>query len=387
MRRSGSSSSGATKRREAGGDYLRVPAPGGGVGLIVRGSSRELLGDVDAVVFDCDGVLIDARRSYDATIRVVVEMMVKEIAGVRLGLARAIPNLISTMRRTGGFNSDWDTTYALTLFSLVALERRGDGRGARGPGATEELLNITAKFGSARRESGWRAVDSFLESEFPPLEESLDRAREYLGYPGVPPEGRMTTAFDELYFGASLFEKFHGVPAKNARARGLIELERVLVKRETLESLAKMVGHARLAMVTGRPYLGTEHSLGKRFMGYFDKGSSMFIGDSDMHPELRAEYDRYRKPSPEALLRASEKLSSARLLYVGDSAEDLLMVQNLKRRGRADFLFAGVYGMSPDVADQVAFFEREGSDVIVRSVNQLPSGLLLPPSDEVTREG
>ena len=112
-----------------------MPTRGAG-DFAVNRSSIGLLGKVDAVVFDCDGVLIDARRSYDATIRVVVETMVEEMTGVRLRLARAIPRLIATMRSTGGFNSDWDTTYAMTLFSLVALRRKG-GQGAKGAGAIE----------------------------------------------------------------------------------------------------------------------------------------------------------------------------------------------------------------------------------------------------------
>ena len=357
--------------------YLRVPTRGGG-DFAVNRSSVEVLGKVDAVVFDCDGVLIDARRSYDATIRVVVETMVEEMTGVRLRLARAIPRLIATMRRTGGFNSDWDTTYALTLFSLVAL-RRKDGRGAKGAGAMEALEGITAAFGSAPRRRGREAVDSFLGSEFPALKETLDKSREYLGYPGTPPEGRMTTAFDELYFGTSLFKKIHGIKASKPRAKGLIELERTLVTRKTLESLTKTLGGARLALVTGRPYLGTEHSLGKTVMGYFDKEASMFVGDADIDTSLRTEYDGYRKPNPAALVRARESLSSETLLYVGDSAEDLMMVQSARRSGLKGYLFAGVYETSPVKADQASFFAREGSDVIVETVNQVPSGLLLTP--------
>ena len=373
-------SGGALEERRAGARYLRVPTRGGG-DFAVNRSSIGLLGKVDAVVFDCDGVLIDARRSYDATIRVVVETMVEEMTGVRLRLARAIPRLIATMRSTGGFNSDWDTTYAMTLFSLVALRRKG-GQGAKGAGAIEALEGITAAFGSAPRGRGQEAVDSFLGLEFPTLKGSLDKSREYLGYPGTPPEGRMTTVFDELYFGASLYEKIHGVQASKPRAKGLIELERTLITRKTLESLTETLGGARLAMVTGRPYLGTAHSLGETVMGYFDKGASMFIGDADINTSLRAEYDGYRKPSPTALVRAREKLSSETLLYVGDSAEDLMMVQNARRRGLKGYLFAGVYETSPMQADQASFFGREGSDVIVETVNQVPSGLLLTPKSE-----
>ena len=347
--------------------------------MSVNRSTMDILGKVDAVAFDCDGVLVDARKSYDETIRVVVETMVEEMTGVKLRLAGAMPGLIATIRRTGGFNGDWDTSYALTLFGLVALQQRKQGRGA------ETLNSIAATFGSARRVKGKEAVDSFLESEFPSTKDSLDKSREYLGYPRTPPEGRMTTVFDELYFGASLFEKIHGVRAKGPRTKGLIELERILVDGKTLDSLERKLGRARLAMITGRPFVGTEHSLGK-LMRYFDKDASIFIGDADIDLDLRAEYDRLRKPSPEALVRAREKLSSETLLYVGDSAEDVMMVQNARRRGVEGLLFAGVYQTSPVKTDQASFFRREGSDLVVETVNQIPSGLLLPLRNEGGRE-
>ncbi len=192
----------------------------------------------------------------------------------------------------------------------------------------------------------------------------------------------MTTAFDELYFGSSLFRRVHGTAASRPGVKGLIDLERTLVTVKTLESLSKTIGGPRLAMVTGRPYLGTEYSLGRRIMGFFDKGASMFIGDADVDPALRPKYDAYRKPSPEALVRAKESLSSETLLYVGDSAEDLMMVQNARRRGLDGYLFAGVYETSPVRADQASFFEREGSDLVLATVNQVPSGLLPSPRGE-----
>jgi phosphoglycolate phosphatase-like HAD superfamily hydrolase len=353
--------------------YIRVP-PRGGRALAVNRLSRDALGKVDAVAFDCDGVLIDARKSYDATIRVVVETMVQEVTGVRLRLARAIPRLISTVRRTGGFNSDWDTSYALTLFSVVALGERKDRKGAEVSGAVEILNKITAEFGSAPRGRGQDAVDSFLASRFPMMREELDRSRQFLGYRGTPPEGRMTTLFDELYFGASLFEKIHGIRSRT-QTKGLIELERILVDRKTLDTLQRRLGGPRLAMITGRPFVGTNRSLG-RLMRYFDREASVFIGDADINPDLRVEYDRLRKPSPEALIRAKETFSSGTLLYVGDSAEDLMMVQKARAKGLEGFLFAGVYQTSPVQADQASFFEREGSDLVVETVNQVPSGLL-----------
>lgn len=355
-------------------DYLRPASRGD---LALRKASVSDLSEVDAVAFDCDGVLIDARSSYDETIRVVVEKMVEGFGGVKLPIERVSQALISRVRRTGGFNSDWDTTYALTLFTLVALERERAPRSR----AIRALTETTSRFSSAPRGRGKEAVDSFLEEECPELEGMLDRAREYLGYPATPPEGRLTTVFDELYFGGELFREIHGYAPAKSRKKGLIELERPLVSTRTLDSLVKSLGRRRLAMVTGRPRVGTAYSLGEEIMGYFDKDASMFIGDADIDLSLRSEYDRYRKPSPDALVRAKDKLSAGTLLYTGDSAEDIQMAKGATSRGLPGFLFAGVYETSAARSDQASFFRKEGADMVLGSVNQVPSGLLLARND------
>ncbi len=123
-------------------------------------------------------------------------------------------------------------------------------------------------------------------------------------------------------------------------------------------------------------------------MGHFDRGSSMFIGDADVYPELALEYERFRKPSPDSLVRASERLSSRTFLYVGDSAEDMMMVQRAKEMGGLeDCLFAGVCGMAPDPKGQASFFEGGGADLVVMSVNEIPSLLLAAPRNRGARAG
>ena len=208
------------------------------------------------------------------------------------------------------------------------------------------------------------------------MADALKETNDYLGYPGTPPESRLATLFDQLYFGASLYQRSHGFSGGGPKT-GFISLERVLIKNESVRALEKVLGKGKLAIVTGRPSVGTSYSMGKSLMDHFNKEASLFIGDADINPQMRAEYDKFRKPSPEALVRAAEKLSSKALLYVGDSAEDLMMVRDGKADGRLkDCLFAGVYGMSPEPKEQVAFLEGNGSDLIVRSVNDIPARLL-----------
>ena len=341
---------------------------------------RSDLSKVDAVAFDCDGVLVDARLSYDKTIKLTVEAMVKGATKEKLSLGRAAPGLIAMVRRTGGFNSDWDNTYALTLFAYVALK----GKDRKGT-PLKRMETITAKFGSAPRRAGVKDADSFLDSLFPEMSEGLKRAREFLGFPGRPNVSRLSKFFDELYFGRRLYEKSHGMPGRGP-VKGYIELEKTLVKLSTLRSLQAKLGGGRLAIVTGRPSLGTAYSLGQKVMDYFNKEASIFIGDADVDPKMKTEYDRYRKPRPDALIRAMDKMRSNAMLYVGDSAEDLLMVKDGRAQGRlGECLFAGVYGMAPVAKDQVSFFEGNGADAVVRSVNEVPSRLLMPSGKEGTQ--
>ena len=305
--------------------------------------------------------------------------MVEALTGERLKLEKAAPGLIAVLRRTGGFNSDWDASYALTLFAFASL-KGGEKNGT----PLERLEALTGRFGGAPRKAGVKDVDSFLDEEFPSMLDALTKAGEFLEFPGRPPQSRMATLFDELYFGASLFQKTHGMPRKGPK-KGFIDLERVLIKTESARALEKILGHGRLAIITGRPSLGTAYTLGKGMIKRFNREASMFIGDAELNAETSAEYEKFRKPSPEALVRASEKLSSKSLLYVGDSAEDLMMVNDAKAQGRLQgCLFAGVYGMSPDAQDQIDFFERNGADVVVKSVNEIPVRLLRARKGQVT---
>jgi len=54
-----------------------------GPAWIRRGAERALR-NADVAAFDCDGVLVDTRNSYDATTVRVVERLIGEMFGVRL---------------------------------------------------------------------------------------------------------------------------------------------------------------------------------------------------------------------------------------------------------------------------------------------------------------
>lgn len=325
----------------------------------VSSSALKQLARVDAVVFDCDGTLIDVSRSYDAAIIRTASSLIRNFTDKILPIEKVGGELIQEIRRTGGFNSDWDLTYALSLFSAVIAD---EGAGI------PRLKSISADFASRPRQ-GWRSVDRFLDASGLGSK-SVKEVRSYLGYPGNPLKSRLAATFDQVYYGERLYEEVYGVKPEKNYKKGLIDLERIIVTRETLNGISSVAGR-RIAMATGRPFIAVEYTL-KSLLDYFERDASVYIGDGDIFPELAPGLAKFKKPSGESLLLARKELGSSVLLYVGDSAEDRLMVRNA---GAPDgtILFVGVYGSSFSEKEQISYFTGAGSDVVMKDVNQIPA--------------
>jgi len=326
--------------------------------------------DVDAIVFDCDGVLVDASQSYDATTIKVVDGLVRELLGAKLSWDEFGPALILQLRRTGLFNNDWDTTYALTMFSALALCEAGPTLGTN---ITSRIQSMINEFTASLKEvaPGDVAVNRYLRRAISSSSQDyqISKIQEILGYPGSPPRSFMAAVFDETYHGPRLYEQMYGTTASYYRGEGLIEKERILVERKDLDSLNALLGKGRLAIVTGRPFLPAKHVL-KSILDCFNPKASIFLGDID-----RGSFSPLRKPSGQALVRAYKTLRSAMMLYVGDSTEDIMMVENAS--AEISVLSVGVYGTSLDKMGQVRLFRNRGVDLILPTARSLSTVLRL----------
>lgn len=335
-------------------------------GVVYRSPlSASVLSKVDAVVFDCDGTLIDVRDSYDTAIIRTVMSMVESFFGRVLQIEQAGQKFILQIRHTGGFNADWDITYAITLFAAAAL----GGPSIPDEDAVQRLAKIVDDFASRERLEGWRSVDRYMVTGR--LENQTVRdVRRYLGYPGNPLTSRLAATFDQVYYGENLYKRVYGLDPEVRYEKGLIESEKVMVTTGSLDRLVELLGEKRMAMATGRPFVAVQHTLG-RLLDYFERDASVYIGDGDIYPDLAPKLSKFKKPSGESLLLARRKLSSEALLYVGDSAEDRLMVPNAGAP-KGSMAFAGIYGSSFNDQEQISYFTKTESDLIVKSVNQIP---------------
>ena len=361
--------------------YTRVTTPAGPV-FLRRGS--EVISKIDSIVFDCDGVLIDARNSYDRAIQETLDRITGEIFGIRITWKDRVREMIQSLRMTGGFNNDWDTTYALSLFAAVSLP--SDLRGvaaagsvgkrprAIGPSLSSEVASgvarLVGKFSRLPSRPGHNSVNRFVRDSLSADDRKLCNAvAEYEGYPGTPPTSRLASMFDEMYHGPELYREMYGAEPKYYEGRGYIEDDELLVNEQDVAFLSRRLG-GRLALATGRPSGATWHSLGG-LMSYFRSDASVFIGDADRGPRYRAKLLAFKKPSGLSLIHARRRLRSKMLLYVGDSAEDVQMVRNARRSWRG-MSFAGVYGTADSPDARRKFFMENGAELILPGVAALP---------------
>jgi phosphoglycolate phosphatase-like HAD superfamily hydrolase len=332
----------------------------------------------DAVVFDCDGVLVDTRDSYDRAIVVTVAYFLSSIFGLRLNPTFPIQQFVETLRGTGQYNNDIDA--AATILVSIAANLPGDRAASCLQSLGETLGGLQETLdseGFARRLSrlleeasqGFNPFVKAIKAKFPNSARCVDALLERLGYPGGPASSLLSRVFDEYYYGPALLRQLHGIaPVVGCRTR-LIDSEKVLVLPETLLSLSSLLPNGKIAIVSGRSRLGTEYTLGGLIK--FFRGSPMiFLEDHDA--KINARLPIPGKPNPESLLLAAEQMgASGTILYVGDSAEDLMMVSNAKST-LSNLAFCAVIGAAHG-ARRASMFAERGADAILESVNDLPA--------------
>lgn len=299
----------------------------------------------DCVLFDIDGVLVDIRKSYNATIKRTVEYMLKFIIG-RSFRTLVTDQIILKFRQSGGFNNDTDTSYAITL-AILANQPKNIPQGRR----------FLAKVAKNADESGYVSVEKFLALY------DINKWKKVLVYPGSVKDSMLARVFDEIFYGSELFRKQdHLEPKYRTTGRPLIKNDKLTVTARTMKKLNKMF-KGNLAIVSGRSKLAAEYSL-RPIINYFNSDACVFLED-----EKRV----YAKPHPFAIKHAMRVMNAKTAIYAGDSVEDLLMARQAEKAAGVKIVFVGIYGNSPEPNKTIDKFKQERVKAIIKSVNQLPN--------------
>ncbi|MGQ9781409.1 MAG: hypothetical protein ACUVQ8_04040 [Nitrososphaeria archaeon] len=350
--------------------YVRIRSKGR-TALVLR-ESMNRLSTIKKIVFDCDGVLVDSRSSYDLTILETLKYIFKPVNS----RARIGRNQIEKLRFTGLYNNEWDTVYALSIFTFSMLSRDSsadvnrwlEGKVATGNIEESKEDNLEFEFNnflSSLKNDPTKDAERYARtlSSQRGISQELDKFLRLLNWPGYPSQSLLVKLFDSRYYGRSLYKKIYGLEPPLDVDRGLIENEKPLASED---SLARLIGCTKspLLMLTGRSKIGAEHVLGS-LANYFDMDSSVFIEDLMRHDMGKAK--GMKKPSPSGLI---ELARGSVTLYVGDSAEDIQMTKLAKDKS-VDIYFAAVTGFKEDPSLAEKYFTSERADILVKTVDDL----------------
>ena len=316
-------------------------------GIYANDSIISELNDVDGIIFDCDGVLVDVTNSYDLAIQRTTAYVLKEIAGIQK-FEPITSKIIDEFKATGGFNDEVDLTYA-SILSLAAANSLGK-RGSQF--ILEVIENADA--------SGINSVEKYLEKSGSQISELKTK----LDYPNGKQQNLLYSIFDQIFYGPELYSKLFNKESKFTE-QGLIENDIVLAKMEMLEILEKKFDK-KIAIVTGRGIESIRYSL-KEILDKFNVDCSVFLED---------EPRELAKPNPDSLIQTIKKLNLTHSIFVGDSMEDFIMAQKATQMGNKT-TFCGIIGSSKYPEDKKKLFEEKNVSLIVNSIDLLPKVLNL----------
>ena len=300
------------------------------------------------IIFDIDGVLIDTRKSYNKTIKKTVEYLVQYIDPT-IDYVRTLVSdrLIFNFRKSGMFNNDIDTSYAFILSILC------------GPSKISDLHFFIENITNNATINGIVSVENSLQSY---SKGRLSEIKKLLNYPGDIESSILTRVFDEYFYGPHLFKKHHNAIPKYYFDKPLIQNDTLLVRHSTMKKISNIFDK-RVGIVSGRSKTAAKYSM-KSIFNFFDTNGSIYLED---------EKREMGKPNPSALIKCVKSFGVRNAYYVGDSAEDLFMVQKARRVSNIHVELIGICASNARSNQVRNLFNNNGTSVIVREVNELPN--------------
>ena len=315
-------------------------------GIFIDNFSIGDLDEIDAIIFDCDGVLIDITKSYDLTIIKTTKYVLETFAKIKDSIDVDF-KIIDGFKSTGGFNDEVDLTYA-AIISIVAAKKLEKNQ-------TDFIFDVIKNADS----TGIESVEKYLENEV-----DISEIKKQLSYPGIHHENPLYQIFDQLFYGPELYQTLFGNTSKFSEP-GLIKQDDVILNNLLIKKLQKRFD-SKIAMVTGRGKKSVSYSL-KILLDKFDLQNSVFLEDESRD---------IAKPNPKPLLDSIQGMNSVSTLYVGDSMEDFMMAKKATDFGNKT-TFCGIIGTSKNPLQKLDLFEQNGASLVLDSINLLPKVLNL----------
>ncbi|MEF8808250.1 TIGR01548 family HAD-type hydrolase [Natronomonas sp.] len=288
--------------------------------------------NVDAVILDIDGVLVDVADSYR---RAIVES-IEHVYGETIE-----KDDIQLFKNAGGFNNDWELTYAAALYVLARREKPAL--------SIETYAGLIAASGGGPEAAQTAVADELDPASREQILDEWDRER-------------LRDVFQQLYLGSDLYRELEG-GKPDLDTEGFIHDEPVLLSPETREALEAWP----LGVVTGRPAAEADIALER-------------VG-LDIPDEHRFTMDDWEegKPHPRALLDLADAFDADSLAFVGDTLDDIHTANNAAEADpEREYYGVGVLTGGLTGTKGQRKYREAGAEVILDSINDLPTLLDSP---------
>lgn len=322
-------------------DQLNDP-PQFDTSLYVKQDHFKTLPQVDAVLLDVDGVVLDVSESYRVVISQTVQFYATNVMNLQDTGTLLQLEEIELFKLAGGFNSDWDLANAAVALVIAKHAQSG----AEDTSTLREQEPGWAEFvaESKRRGGGPQGVEAFI------LERLTPRQRRDFAN-GWKPD-LVTQMFQEMYAGDDMCRQLYGFDPQHIHGEGLYKNETVLLDAALLPPQVKV------GVLTGRNQ--TETQLAMRIARLAIPSSAWQTAD-----------DGPLKPDGRALVHLRDKVDFRYGVYIGDTMDDLLVVQNYREQkgsGRAKILSCIVLS-GPAGDKHRRLFLEAGADIIAPDAN------------------
>ena len=301
----------------------------------------------DSIIFDCDGVLVDIRNSYDYAINKTISAIIKELFNDEIGDV-VTSKIHFGLKSVGGFNDEVAVVYAIVM-TLAASKK-----------SEIEFEKLIIDVIANANESGINSIDDYFKDQ----NIDLMKIKSKLDYENSRKISYIHRIFNQLFYGPKLYQEIFNEKSQ-FDDEPLIDLDDIVLDNNLIFKLKNRFG-TKISTVTGRGKFAFSYSM-KNFLDNFDIENSVFLEDRPL--ELA-------KPNPDSLIESISGINSKCSLYIGDSMEDLLMVQKCQEKGY-DVSFCGIYGSSDEPELKYELFEKNKASFILESIQELPKALNL----------
>ncbi|MDC4232013.1 MAG: phosphatase [Nitrosopumilus sp.] len=301
----------------------------------------------DSIIFDCDGVLVDIRNSYDHAINKTISAIMNELFDDKISNI-VTSKILYDLKSVGGFNDEVAVVYAV-IMTLVASKK-----------SKIEFEKLIIDVIDNANESGINSIDNYFINQNMDLTEIKSK----LDYENSRKISYIHRIFNQLFYGPVLYEEIFNEKSQFTE-RPLIDLDNIVLDDNLMYKLKTRFG-TKISTVTGRGNFAFSYSM-KNFLDNFDMKNSIFLEDRPMN---------LAKPNPESLIESISGINSKCSLYIGDSMEDLMMVEKCKEHGY-DVSFCGIYGSSDEPELKYELFQKNKASFILKSIQELPKALNL----------